>query len=230
MSRSVFAKLHRRFGPKLSGSELVRRSHAKQAQFLDAMGFSGPSPSCAHFFPNGIAIVGGGFAGISAAWTLSQFGVASTIFEARAGLGGRVETNRSMLPGRLIETGAELIGLNHPMWLSLARAFGLGMVVLTGEDQYAGAGLETPFRLRGKAVPDQEKLYKQMAFVFQKISDDAKAVSNPFAPWTTRNAAALDATSVADKVMEYARLVPGSRHPMLVDAIEFELGNDHVLP
>jgi len=185
---------------------------------------------CSRFFPNRVAIVGGGFAGLAAAWTLGHFGISSMIFEARSTYGGRVETNKILIPGRLIETGAELIGFNHPMWLALARNFHLGLTVLTGEDQYAAAGLEPQFRLRGKAIADPEKLYEQMAVVFQKISDDARVVTDPFAPWTARGASALDAKSVAEKIAEYARLVPGPRHPLLVDAIEFELGNDHVLP
>ena len=231
MSRSLFATLHRRFGTKLSGAEVVNRSQAKQAELVRSMGLATTPPDCSRFFPNGVAIVGGGFAGISAAWTLGQHNVASTIFEARETYGGRVETDKILIPGRLVETGAELIGFNHPMWLTLARRFGLGMIVLTGEDQYAAFGLETQLRLRGRAVADIEKLYQQMAFVLRKISDDAKAITDPFEPWKAPNASTLDAKTVAEKIAEYARLLPAlSRHPSLVDAIEFELGNDHVLP
>ena len=93
MSRSLFATLHRRFGPKLSGAEVVNRSQAKQAEFVRSMGLATTPPDCSRFFPNGVAIVGGGFAGISAAWTLGQHNVASTIFEARETYGGRVETD-----------------------------------------------------------------------------------------------------------------------------------------
>jgi monoamine oxidase len=231
MARSLFATLHRRFGPKLSGAEVVNRSQAKQAEFVRSMGLATSAPDCSRFFPNGVAIVGGGFAGISAAWTLGQHNIASTIFEARETYGGRVQTDQSLIPGRPVETGAELIGFNHPMWLTLAKRFGLGMIVLTGEDQYAAFGLETQLRLRGRAVTDIEKLYEQMVIVLRKISDDAKAVTNPFEPWKAPNASTLDAKTVAEKIAEYARLVPASsRHPSLVDAIEFELGNDHVLP
>src|SRR6266850_4369285 len=112
MSRSLFVKLHRRFGPKLSGAETAERAHAKQTEFMDSMGLSAALPDCSRFFPDRVAIVGGGFAGLAAAWTLGQFGVASTVFEARETYGGRVETNRSLIPGRIVETGAELIGLN----------------------------------------------------------------------------------------------------------------------
>src|SRR5438034_9333493 len=87
-----------------------------------------------------------------------------------------------------------------------------------------------PLRIGGIAVPDSEKLYEQMAFVFRKISNDAKAITDPFAPWTTLGASALDAISVADKIAEFVRLLPkSSRHPLLVNAIELQLVNDHLL-
>ena len=229
MSRSLYVKLHRRFGPKLSGAERYESAHVKQTEFMSWLGLAAVPSDCARFTPNGVAIVGGGFAGLAAAWTLGQVGVASTVFEARKTYGGRVESDRSLIPGRVIEAGAEFIGLNHPMWLLLAKQFGLGLTVVTGEDQYAGAGLELPLNISGKAVPDPEKLYEQMTFVFQKISNDAKAITDPFAPWVAPGAAALDAKSVADKITEFARLLPRP-HPLLIKAIELQLVNDHVIP
>jgi monoamine oxidase len=232
MSRSLYARLHRRYGPKLSGSERAERAHSKQVEFAGWLAQATARADCANALPNGVAVVGGGFAGLAAAWALGQAGVASTVFEARKTFGGRVESDRSLMgPCRVIETGAELIGSVHPMWITLARQFGLGMVVLTGEDQYAAMGLETPLRIGGKPVPDPEKLYKQMAFVLRNISDDAKAITNPAEPWTTPGAAALDAKSVADKIAGFVRMLPTRiRHPMLVEALELQLGNDNVIP
>ena len=232
MSRSLFAKLHRRFGPKLSGSEWAARADAKQAQFTNWLTQATARADCANSLPNGVAVVGGGFAGMAGAWTLDQAGVAATVFEARETIGGRVKSDRSLMsPCRVIETGAELIGSVHPMWITLARRFGLGMVVLTGEDQYAAMDLELPLRMGGKPVPEPEKLYKQMAFVLRKISDDAKAIIDPAAPWTTPGAAALDAKSVGEKIAGFVRLLPsGTRHPLLIQALELQLGNDNVIP
>src|SRR5439155_8338671 len=116
--------LHRRYGTKLSGAERFARAHSKQVDFASWLGLASFPIDCANALPNGVGIVGGGFAGIAAAWTLGQAGVPSTVFEARSTYGGRVESDRSFIPDRIIEAGAELIGLNHPMWLALARRFG----------------------------------------------------------------------------------------------------------
>ncbi len=230
MPHSLYRKLHRRYGPKLSGAARFARARDKQAEFTGWLR-TATQMDCGNALPRGVAVVGAGFSGLAAAWTLAQFGVRATVFEARSVYGGRVESDRKLIPGRVIEAGAELIGLNHPMWLSLARQFGLGLTVLTSEDQYAGAGLEMPLRIKGGSVANRDKLYEQMTFVFRKISNDAKVIKDPFAPWTAPGAAALDGKSVADKIADFVRLLPaGTRHPNLVDAIELQLGNDNVFP
>jgi monoamine oxidase len=231
MSHSLFGMLHRRYGTKLSGAELAARANTKVNVLSRWLAMGIVDRDCGRFFPNGVAIVGGGFAGMAAAWTLSQKGVASTVFEARSTYGGRVESDRTLIPGRIVEAGAELIGMDHPMWLELARRFGLGLIVLTGEDQYAGSGLEMPLRLGGKAVTDREKLYKQMAFVLQQISNDAKKVTDPNAPWKASGAAAFDALSVANKLAAFVGMLPkATRHPQLMDALELQFENDNTLP
>jgi len=230
MSRSLFAKLHRRYGPRLSGAERYERAHAKQVELGHWLALAS-LPECARALPNGVAIVGGGCAGMAAAWTLGHAGVKSVVFEARSRYGGRVESDRHFIAGRVVEAGAELIGLNHPMWIELAQRLGLGLTVLTSEDQYAGAGLEMPMHFDGVPVSDGDKLHAQMALVLRRISQDAKSITDPFAPWTAPHAAAWDALSVGDKIDEFVRLIPTSRrHRLLQAVLEIHLVNDHLLP
>jgi hypothetical protein len=67
-------------------------------------------------------------------------------------VGGRVHTVRDLVPGLPIGADAELIALNHPCWLDLARAFGFALSVITSEDNYIGAGLEMPIILEGESL------------------------------------------------------------------------------
>src|ERR1700760_684428 len=87
-----------------------------------------------------VAIIGAGFAGLASAWYLKECGVRTTVYEASGLVGGRVRTDRSFVPGKIVEEGAELIGENHPMWGTFARLFGLPLVELTDDTVYENAG------------------------------------------------------------------------------------------
>src|SRR3954470_10087114 len=112
MSRSLFAKLHRRYGAHLSGTERVERANQQLAALTKTYGLASTPPKCGDRLGNGVAVVGAGFAGPAAAHMLGQSGVKTTILEARSNIGGRVQSDRSIIPGRILELGAELIGMN----------------------------------------------------------------------------------------------------------------------
>ena len=78
--------------------------------------------------PNGggdkVVVVGGGIAGLHAAWRLKEAGVDVTLYEAQDRIGGRMWTARDKLPnGLLFEIGGELIDSNHETMHALAREF-----------------------------------------------------------------------------------------------------------
>jgi hypothetical protein len=80
-----------------------------------------------------------------------------------------VSSTSTLVPGRILEAGAELIGTNHPLWMALAQHFGFAMSVISSEDNYAAAGLEMPLIIDGRHLTDdeQETLHKEMDDVFQ---------------------------------------------------------------
>ncbi len=95
MSRSLYDKLYRRFGTMLSESEVVSRS--KKLIDADRALFAAsalPRP-CPRLKQTKVAIVGGGFAGMMAAWTLChrEKDIEVVLFEAGAEVGGRVNSN-----------------------------------------------------------------------------------------------------------------------------------------
>src|SRR5690606_38316002 len=71
----------------------------------------------------GVAVVGGGPAGMAAAWRLHRAGVPVTVFEAEEWLGGRTRTDR--LEGFTIDAGAQLFGSMFTRFRELARQLGL---------------------------------------------------------------------------------------------------------
>jgi monoamine oxidase len=79
-----------------------------------------------------IAIVGGGIAGLNAALTLQDKGLASTVYEAGPAVGGRMHSDRSgyWSNGQISEFCGELIDTNHTVMQSLAKRFALPLVDL----------------------------------------------------------------------------------------------------
>lgn len=198
MSRSLFARLHRRFGQRLSGSARKERADAHHNALKQWV----PEFPPRRLFPARrpgphVVVVGAGFGGLASAWWLANAGFRVTVLEARDRVGGRVHSVADFVPGRIVEFGAELIGLNHPLWLTFARHFGLGLSVITPEDDYAGAGMELPLYLDGRLVSAGRaaKVYDEMAGVFDSMTRDAKHVDG-YKPWKARRAAEWDARSL----------------------------------
>jgi monoamine oxidase len=150
MGRSLFAKLHRRYGRRISGDERRLRAEQHLERLRQAMpvGLVGAPQRVASTSPR-IAILGAGFAGMSAAWFAKRAGFGVTVVEPGV-VGGRVSSTTTLVPGRVLEAGAELIGTNHPLWMALAQHFGFALSVLSSEDNYAAAGLEMPMILDGR--------------------------------------------------------------------------------
>jgi monoamine oxidase len=76
-----------------------------------------------------VAVVGGGLAGLVAAYRLVEAGARSvTVYEANTRTGGRMLTARDLLgPGTVVELGGSFINAEHADILALAREFGLGL-------------------------------------------------------------------------------------------------------
>ena len=82
-----------------------------------------------------IAIIGGGIAGLNAALTLQDAGIASTVYEATGRVGGRMESDTtSWLDGQTTEKCGELIDSGHKTILGLANRFNLPTADLLGAE------------------------------------------------------------------------------------------------
>lgn len=75
-----------------------------------------------------VAIVGGGIAGLTAAWRLVKAGHAVHLYEGSHRTGGRMFTQRQFnADGQFVELGAELVDTNHKHIIALARELGVKM-------------------------------------------------------------------------------------------------------
>ncbi len=75
--------------------------------------------------PKNVVILGGGLAGLSAAYELKKIGHKVTILEARKFAGGRVQTIRDFADGLYAEAGPIAFPESHTFTVGYARDFGL---------------------------------------------------------------------------------------------------------
>ena len=161
-------------------------------------------------------MVGAGFAGLAAAHELRHAGYHVTIFEARNRVGGRVYSLADVVPGKNVEGGGELIGSNHPTWLTYRRQFDLDF--LDVQD-----GTNSPFVLGGKMLTKAQAaaLSKEMDHAFDEINKDAKRVLHPFRPWAQADLVEFDSMSLAWKIGEL------NVSPLCKRVVRAQLENDN---
>jgi monoamine oxidase len=120
------AELRGRRAAAYSRGEFLKRAGVAGA----AMAVAGPAAfarSASAATAPRIAIVGGGIAGLTAALTLADKGVAATVYEASTErVGGRMHSDTGYWDGNQVsEFCGELIDSNHHTILQLAQRFGL---------------------------------------------------------------------------------------------------------
>jgi monoamine oxidase len=172
-----------------------------------------------------IAIVGGGIAGLTAALTLADKGLISTVYESsRDRVGGRMFTDRSgyWADGQITEWGGELIDTGHKTIRFLAQRFKLKLVDLVGAEPN---GSEPTYFFFGSYYP-KARADQDFQPVHQALSRDTWAASYPTTfEINTPDGVALDNTSIYDWIE--TRVPGGHQSPMgqLLDvAYDIEFG------
>lgn len=158
---------------------------------LTACGGGSSSSSSANTGPR-VGVIGAGFAGLSCAYELQKTGYQVTLLEASDHVGGRVRSSSDFVKGRVVEIGAELIGVNHPTWMAYKDIFNLELRPLTDNPEWA-----SPVRINGTVLSksEAETLLDEVDQIIELLDIDAAQVVAD-EPWKTPGAAALDSRTL----------------------------------
>jgi monoamine oxidase len=140
-----------------------------------------------------VVIVGGGLAGLCAAYELMGLQYDVTVYEAQANVGGRVQSFSDFASGKIAEGGGELIGTNHPLWNLYAHKFHLQLVPTKdyGHSQIRFNNTTLSFR-------ETEQLTNELEAELHALSDLAESIVDPFEPWVNPNARHLDSLAIGE--------------------------------
>ncbi|MDF0556636.1 NAD(P)/FAD-dependent oxidoreductase [Kamptonema sp. UHCC 0994] len=143
-----------------------------------------------------ILIVGGGIAGLTAAYRLRQAGIRTDIVEATNRPGGRIRT-LPKVGGTIIsaELGGEFISTSHTSLISLATELGLMAIDLK---QVQERFVDNTFYFQGRRVT-LAQLTTDFAPLAQKIAADLTAIGDTLSYKSANETAeSLDNTSLAE--------------------------------
>ena len=157
-----------------------------------------------------IAIIGGGISGLSAALTLNDAGIASTVYEATGRVGGRMDSDTtSWLNGQTSERCGELIDSGHKTILGLTQRFKLPVADLVGAQPSHSTDTDYFF---GRYYTE-EQAAADFNPVWNNVKKDVNAASYPtLYNLSTDAGRALDHMSVYDWIE--TRVPGGHSSPM----------------
>jgi len=161
-----------------------------------------------------VAIIGGGIAGLNAAYQLQTAGISATVYEAQSRLGGRMHTVvGAVAEGLASDLGAELINSDHEDMLSIASEFNVPLF----DRVTAAADFDIPataYYFDGRLV-DEAELADDLRALAAQITADSERLD---ADWETV-APELDALSVRDYLDQYSALIPEPYIRTLMEAV-----------
>jgi monoamine oxidase len=174
-----------------------------------------------------IAIVGGGVAGLTAAYRLHQAGKTPIVFEASNRLGGRMFTRYDFYKGMFCERGGELVDSNHLDLMHLLDELGLKLQKFEDEGQ-------TLYFFEGKFRTDKDLLdpkTQRGAYVpiANRIHDDAQNLGCPD-HWTD-HARQLDNMSLKKYLDQFRGQTIGGKtiDDWVIDLLELAYVNENGL-
>lgn len=166
------------------------------------------------------AIVGGGIAGLNAAYQLKKVGIHATVYEARRRLGGRIRSRTGAIgEGLVMDLGGSFINSDHADMLRLVQDFRLELFDrLADAERFAFP--ETGYFFDGAAYSEAD-VAADLRALAEQIARDSERLDADF----ERVAPELDRLSVTDYLDRHAGLIPHAYIRTLIEgSIRTEYG------
>jgi monoamine oxidase len=150
-----------------------------------------------------VVIIGGGLAGLNAAYQLKKAGITATLYEATSQVGGRVRSVKNAIGKDIVvDLGGSFINTDHEDMLTLARELGITLV-----NQIENAKkLNFPssaYYFNQKLIPEAEIAEKLRPLAAQ-ITKDSELIDKDYDTY----APPIDRLSVTQYLDKYASLIP----------------------
>ncbi len=168
-----------------------------------------------------IAIVGGGLAGLTAAYHLRKAGISATVYEASERSGGRMFSATGQLgPGLVTEMGGEYIDSDHRDIFRLVRALDLDLLDMEDDADHTLA--HATFRIGNRFYTENE-LLEVFRPLTPRIAADAQTITDTltYRTYSTQEQA-LDRQSIAQYLSGLD--LPGWFYELLDVAYTSEMG------
>ncbi|MEO0424806.1 MAG: NAD(P)/FAD-dependent oxidoreductase [Pseudomonadota bacterium] len=176
--------------------DLQRRAWCQATLYAGLLGAVAPAVALpARRETQEIAIVGGGLAGLIAAYRLQQAGVLATVYEGSSRLGGRVFTDRETFgPLQISERGGEAIDSIHFTVRRLVEEFGLSLEARFANDD----GFAYLYEFDGQRYTYAELLRSFVPLIVAASRDERLFGPDTRYDLNTPASRALDRLSVTD--------------------------------
>lgn len=216
--RSLMRAMHQA-GPAVSRH--TRRDFLRLAGATGVAALTGISNAKGVSKPRGpVAIVGGGIAGLTAAYRLMNAGVEVHLYEMQNRFGGRMQTKRNFnKEGMFVELGGELVDSNHKDLIKLAKELDVELQSLRKGEK----GLDY-YYFNGKIYTDHDVI-PAIAPLMEKIGADAEGLYDDEDEFTDK-ARKLDQISLKDYLKAAGAGVPSWVMEMIETAYVPEYGLD----
>ena len=185
-----------------------------------SLGFSKPANATGN--QPTIAIIGGGIAGLNAAYQLKKAGYLATVYEARSRIGGRMYS-KDFGNGLIVDLGGELVNTDHADMLTLAQELNIGLFNRADDMANFPEVPKSAYFFNGANISETQ-LVIDLALIVEQINIDAALLD---LDWDTY-APKFDKLSVADYLDLHADKISVQPYikELFKDVIRSEYGSE----